>query len=187
MTIRQSKTDQEGKGQTIAIVRGSRACPAQAVVTWLGASGIISGPVFRPVAKGGRGGAKGLSDMPVARSVKALAERMRLQVPEFGGHSLRAVSSLVPPLAEQAYLRWPISRATSAWLCAAMCAAPSYFMTMLGRDCSDVLTFCGAQRNGSLLFCAFRLSILLEQAPRSVFQYCGYVLKRYRPLTRSDA
>jgi hypothetical protein len=35
-------------------VRGSTACPVKAVKAWLAASGICEGPLFRPVAKGGR-------------------------------------------------------------------------------------------------------------------------------------
>jgi hypothetical protein len=49
VTIRKSKTDQEGLGQTIGIMRGSAACPVRAVTAWLAASGITEGPLFRPV------------------------------------------------------------------------------------------------------------------------------------------
>jgi integrase len=42
-TIRHSKTDQEGAGQTIAIVKGSVACPVAALRAWIAASGIASG------------------------------------------------------------------------------------------------------------------------------------------------
>jgi integrase len=34
VTIRRSKTDQEGHGETISIVRGSAACPVKAVKAW---------------------------------------------------------------------------------------------------------------------------------------------------------
>jgi integrase len=56
VTIRHSKTDQEGAGQTIAVVRGSVACPITALKGWLAAAGITSGPIFRSVKRGGRGG-----------------------------------------------------------------------------------------------------------------------------------
>jgi site-specific recombinase XerD len=42
VTIRHSKTDQEGAGQTIAIVRGSVACPVAALKTWLAAETLRS-------------------------------------------------------------------------------------------------------------------------------------------------
>jgi len=47
------KTDQEGAGQTIAIVRGSVACPVAALKAWLEAAGITAGPIFCSVKKGG--------------------------------------------------------------------------------------------------------------------------------------
>jgi hypothetical protein len=58
VTIRRSKTDQEGAGQTIAIVRGSVACPITALKGWLTAAGITSGPIFRSVKRGGAVGGR---------------------------------------------------------------------------------------------------------------------------------
>jgi hypothetical protein len=43
VTIRQSKTDQEGQGVTIAIARGDIACPVKAMREWLDAAGIEAG------------------------------------------------------------------------------------------------------------------------------------------------
>ena len=54
VTIRKSKTDQEGLGSTIAIARGSIACPVDAVRTWQSAAGIVGGPLFRPVTRTGK-------------------------------------------------------------------------------------------------------------------------------------
>jgi len=68
--IRRSKTDQEGHGETIAIVRGHRACPVKAVKAWLSAAGITEGPLFRPVAKGGRLSNQRLTDKRVCDIVK---------------------------------------------------------------------------------------------------------------------
>jgi integrase len=62
ITIRRSKTDQEGHGQAIAILRGGAACPVKAVKKWMEAAGISEGPLFRPVAKGGRPGAQRLTN-----------------------------------------------------------------------------------------------------------------------------
>jgi site-specific recombinase XerC len=36
--LRKSKTDQEGEGATVAIARGSSACPVNAVCDWIAAS-----------------------------------------------------------------------------------------------------------------------------------------------------
>jgi site-specific recombinase XerD len=54
IAIRQSKTDQEGQGQTVAVVKGSIACPVVALKAWLAAAGITTGAVFRSVKKGGK-------------------------------------------------------------------------------------------------------------------------------------
>jgi integrase len=90
VTIRRSKTDQEGHGQVIAIIRGGSTCPVKAVKAWLQASGILEGPLFRPVAKGGRLGITRLTDQSVCDLVKAYAERLGLNPGDFGAHSLRA-------------------------------------------------------------------------------------------------
>jgi integrase len=88
--IRRSKTDQDGRGQTIAIVRGHHACPVKAVKAWLSAAGITEGPLFRPVAKGGRLSSHRLTDKSVCDLVKAYADRIGLNATDFGAHSLRA-------------------------------------------------------------------------------------------------
>ena len=75
VTIRRSKTDQEGEGVTIAIARGDVACPAKALREWLDAAGIETGPIFRPIDKGGTVAAERLTDRSVANIVKAYAER----------------------------------------------------------------------------------------------------------------
>ena len=69
--IRRSKTDQEGIGDTIAIVAGSIACPVKAVRAWLEASNVTTGPLFRPIGKGSRIGTDRLADHTVVRVVKA--------------------------------------------------------------------------------------------------------------------
>jgi len=90
VTIAHSKTDQEGKGDTVAILRGDVACPVNAVADWLAAAQITEGPVFRPVGKGGRVSTARLSDRSVANIVKAHAARVGLDPKAFAGHSLRA-------------------------------------------------------------------------------------------------
>jgi hypothetical protein len=52
VTIRRSKTDQEGAGAVVAVCRGSIACPVAAVKEWLSAAGVLEGPVFRRVGNG---------------------------------------------------------------------------------------------------------------------------------------
>jgi site-specific recombinase XerD len=89
VAIRHGKTDQEGVGQTIAIVRGSVACPVAALKAWLEAAGITAGPIFRSVRKGGTVGDR-LPDQSVADIVKAYAERVGLDPALFAGHSMRS-------------------------------------------------------------------------------------------------
>jgi site-specific recombinase XerD len=89
ITIRRSKTDQEGEGATIAVVRGAVACPVEALKAWLSAAAITTGPLFRRVHKGGKVGAR-LTDQSVADIVKVHANRVGLDPKLFSGHSLRS-------------------------------------------------------------------------------------------------
>jgi site-specific recombinase XerD len=90
VTIRRSKTDVEGLGQTIAIVRGNVCCPVKALRAWLDAAGISDGPIFRAVRKGGHVAAARLSGEAVRRTVKAYASKIGLDSKQFGAHSLRS-------------------------------------------------------------------------------------------------
>jgi integrase len=90
VTIRRSKTDQEGEGQRVAIVRGACACPVETVRLWLERAKITAGPVFRPVTKGGRLIDVALTPHSVGMIVKTCAGRAGFNVGEFGAHSLRA-------------------------------------------------------------------------------------------------
>jgi site-specific recombinase XerD len=89
VVIRRSKTDQEGAGQTIAITRGSVACPVAALKAWLAAAGITAGPIFRSVKKGGAIRGR-LPAQSVADIVKTYAERVGLDPALFAGHSMRS-------------------------------------------------------------------------------------------------
>jgi len=90
ITIRHSKTDQEGAGQEIAVPRGCRIEPVKLVQAWLQAAGISEGFVFRSVAKGGRVLAEPLSGHSAAAIVKRYAKLAGLDASAFAGHSLRA-------------------------------------------------------------------------------------------------
>ena len=90
VTIRRSKTDQEGEGVTIAIARGDVACPVKALRAWLDAAGIEAGPIFRPIDKAGTVRPARLTDRSVANIVKAYAELAGFDASTFSGHSLRS-------------------------------------------------------------------------------------------------
>jgi len=89
VTIRRSKTDQEGAGQIIAIPLGKIACPIDALKEWIVAAGIQSGAIFRSINRHGRIGGR-LTDQSVSDVVKEHAARLRLDPNQFAGHSLRA-------------------------------------------------------------------------------------------------
>ena len=88
--IRRSKTDQEGEGQEIAIPRGYRLRPVEALQAWLAAAAITTGPIFRPVGKGDRVSPARLAAESAADIVKHYATRAGLDPRAFAGHSLRA-------------------------------------------------------------------------------------------------
>ncbi len=107
VTIRRSKTDQEGAGTVVAVPEGRRLTPLAHLRAWLAAAGITEGAVFRPLWKGGGHGSAGpvdgeptgrhrrvrdarLSDHAVARIVQARAAAAGLDPARYAGHSLRA-------------------------------------------------------------------------------------------------
>jgi len=89
LTLRRSKTDPDGAGQTIGILNGSIIRALEHVSTWFEAAEITSGRLFRSVDRHGRVG-KALSDRSVARIIKTAAEAVGLDPERFSGHSLRA-------------------------------------------------------------------------------------------------
>jgi integrase len=89
VVIRHSKTDQEGQGAEIAIPRGYRLRPVEAVQTWLAAAEISTGPVFRSVARGGRVGTKALSPYAASLVIKQRIAAVGLDPATYSGHSLR--------------------------------------------------------------------------------------------------
>jgi site-specific recombinase XerD len=92
VTLRRSKTDQEGAGRKVGIPYGSNpeTCPVRTLQTWLDLSTVGEGPVFRALNRHGRVGAGRLSGIDVARIVKKLAVRAGLDAAKYAGHSLRA-------------------------------------------------------------------------------------------------
>ena len=88
--IRRSKTDQEGQGAEVAIPRGYRLRPVEAVQAWLAAAEISAGPVFRAVALGGKVSSRPLADASASRIVKRYARRVGLEAVAYSGHSLRS-------------------------------------------------------------------------------------------------
>jgi integrase len=92
ITLRRSKTDQEGMGRRIGIPYGSNpeTCPVRAIQAWIEAVAISAGPLFRSINRHGQVQPSRLSGIDVARIVKKLASRAGLDPVKYAGHSLRA-------------------------------------------------------------------------------------------------
>ena len=92
VTIRRSKTDQEGQGRSVELPFGSNleTCPVRAVKVWLEASGITAGPLFRPIGKASRLRPGRLTANSVAVMIKRTTAAVGLDASQFSGHSLRA-------------------------------------------------------------------------------------------------
>lgn len=90
--LRRSKTDQEGQGRKVGIPYGSNpaTCPVRAYRAWLDASGVTSGPAFRPVGRGNTVGAGRLHDRGVAMAVKRRLAAAMIDPASYAGHSLRS-------------------------------------------------------------------------------------------------
>jgi len=92
VTIRRSKTDQEGQGRTVGVPYGSDplTCPVRALAGWFGVSGVREGALFRTVGNDDCVQAGRLSDRGVARAVQRGAQAAGLDPATYAGHSLRA-------------------------------------------------------------------------------------------------
>jgi integrase len=92
VTIRRSKTDQEGAGtvKAIPLATDPNMCPVRALRAWLELAAIEAGSVFRTVDRWGHVAEGRLSDRGVARAVQRAAEAAGLDASRFAGHSLRA-------------------------------------------------------------------------------------------------
>lgn len=92
VTLRRSKTDQEGAGRRVGLPYGANpaTCPVRAYRAWLQASGITEGALFRSVTKGGRLGTVRLSGRAVALVVKRAIAATGAEPAGYAGHSLRS-------------------------------------------------------------------------------------------------
>jgi len=90
ITIRSSKTDQEGEGQVIAIPHGQTILPVARLKAWLAVRGDAPGPLFTRFAAHGEMTGFPMSDRAVARLVQKYAGLAGLDPVKIGAHSLRA-------------------------------------------------------------------------------------------------
>ena len=90
VNIRKSKTDQESKGQKIAIPEGKFIRPIDKVQNWLKTARIHEGPLFQTMRRGGKIRGSRLHHSDIPRLVKNYAKSIGLNPKEFSAHSLRA-------------------------------------------------------------------------------------------------
>ncbi len=92
ITLRRSKTDQEGAGtlKHVPTLADQRTCPVAALRRWLAEAEIQAGPVFRRIDRWANVSRQRLSDHAVARIIKQAARAAGLEASQYSGHSLRA-------------------------------------------------------------------------------------------------
>lgn len=111
VTIRRSKTDQDGKGRILGIPTGrSRHCPVQAAHEWIVAAQLSEGPLFRSVTRRGKVCTARLSSEMVSIIVKRHASAIGLSPQSYSGHSLRA--GFVTSAAKEGASSWKIRQQT---------------------------------------------------------------------------
>ena len=91
LTLRKSKTDQEGRGREVAIGYAKRPelCPVRALQSYIATLGRTTGPLFVSMRKSQYTHSR-LSTYAVALIVKDYADRIGLDPRQFSGLSLRA-------------------------------------------------------------------------------------------------
>ena len=91
ISIRRSKTDQEGSGRRVGIPHGrTRHCPVAAVESWLSVSAIDTGPLFRPITRHGHVAANPLTGDAVSFLLRERLAAAGIDPEGYSGHSLRA-------------------------------------------------------------------------------------------------
>ena len=91
LTIRRSKTDQDGVGRKIGVPFGRTIhCPVRALENWLSIARIEDGPVFRPVDRHQHVSASRLSGEAVSLIVRDRMATAGFDPTGYSGHSLRA-------------------------------------------------------------------------------------------------
>ena len=84
VTVRKSKTDQEGEGAVLYLGKPT----LRRVRRWLDGAGLEDGPLFRPVRVGGAVGSRALSARSVREVIKSRSEAAGVEG-RVSGHSLR--------------------------------------------------------------------------------------------------
>lgn len=111
ITLRRSKTDQEGKGRKVGVPFGRTIwCPVKHLSNWLDHAGICEGPIFRSINRHGHVAEQRLSGEAVSIIVKQRAKQAGLEPAAYSGHSLRA--GLATSAAQAGAPTWKIRQQT---------------------------------------------------------------------------
>lgn len=92
LTIRRSKSDQDARGQIVAVARGQHpdTDPVAALHAWLQVRGQAVGPLFTRVRRGGHSTADPLTGAAIAGIARMRADGAGLPDLRVSGHSLRS-------------------------------------------------------------------------------------------------
>lgn len=98
VTLQRSKSDQEGRGHERRIALGDfvELCPVRNLQTWLAASGITQGPIFRPIVYGKVVLERAISPRRIDQIVREYSRAVAASDPtalsgrKFSAHSLRS-------------------------------------------------------------------------------------------------
>ncbi len=138
VTIRRSKTDQEGVGADIAVplVPNEAFCAVRALRAYLDAASITSGPLFRSLTPQRRVTDRRITGRDVANLIQRLARRARLEG-DFSGHSLRygfvtsAAQSHVPFTQIAEITRHRNANSVQSYVCSAVPVRESAYETCI--------------------------------------------------------
>lgn len=111
ITVRRSKTDQEGACRKVAVPLGrTRYCAVRALEDWLELAAIEDGPVFRRINRHHHIAVARLSGEAVSMVVKERLTQAAMNASTYSGHSLRA--GFVTSAAQAGIASWQIRKQT---------------------------------------------------------------------------
>ena len=90
--VRKSKTDQDGRGRWVGVLRRPVLCPVRALEAWLGASAphTPTSPLWRSLTRVGRPSARPIVGATIEGVVKERIAELGFDPAGYGAHSLRA-------------------------------------------------------------------------------------------------
>ncbi len=111
ITIRSSKTDQEGKGRQVGIPYGrTRWCPVTSLDEWMSVADIEDGPIFTRIDRHGNLIRQCLSSEAVSLVIKERVNSIGFDPNLYSGHSLR--SGFATSAAQAGISSWKIRQQT---------------------------------------------------------------------------